>query len=967
MLAKQNNLKIFKLLKSSGFLLEGFFIMKKKYLFWVVFMPLLVFSQSKTPDEEITEAFNKAYAYLYTKKDSCYYFFDEALRISEEIDDFETQLQILSYKIYTNGYHYDMLRYRENLKKFEIILSLDKTKENVPQLDAYQTQHYFDQGNYYYKLKQYNNARPYFLKLYNLLRNKEKLSSEDAQTLSSVYNFLASIYKNTGKYELAEIFYKKALAHADEHFESSKSEQIKTSTNLLLAQLYSDTGEFDLANELLKSLIFYYKNLFQNNSKFKNNLVSAYQSYVKNALELNNYKSGLTYLDSCEKILLPDDPFYKKSLILYASIYEQMGRNEKALGYYELALESYKSYHNQQPHQDVANVYAKISRHFLNQGAFEKGIDYIGKALDISGQNFSDSINPKYAFSKRDLLSILDLKNQNLLLAYDKTQNKNYLDRAIDNNRIILSTIGLLKKEFDSKLDKQFLIETAYPIIYRMLDVTYELYSINSNIDVFELGLQISEKSKDILLLDAFRDANATKFKDVPEIILDKASIFKTNIALIEKSIFSVTQNPAKSKLNDSLNIVKEKYYEFLDSISRSYPRYYDLKYNEKEITVSKIQKYLLEEEQLLISYQQTSHFIYSLVLGQNDYSFSRSPIDDEFTSKIEVFRKEISKPSLKDSEILKAYSEGIYKVLLKESLSEFNQTKLIVIPSGIINYIPFESLLDEKGNYLIENRSVSYNSSINSFLDLTKRKNYVNNNGVLAFAPNFEKKSPKTFGLQGLPYNKSEVKSIGQFYDINLFVDDNATLRNFLDNADRYDIVHLATHASANDEYPDYSYLAFFEVDTIQSKLYIKDLYNIKINAELVCLSACQTGIGKLRKGEGMISLSRGFYYAGAKSLLRSIWKVNDKSTSRLMNFFYEELENGSSKDEALRQAKLKYLDTTEDALLKQPYYWAGFTISGDISSISQTNIWPYLLAFIGISILIIVLIKRKRLLKKF
>ena len=154
-----------------------------------------------------------------------------------------------------------------------------------------------------------------------------------------------------------------------------------------------------------------------------------------------------------------------------------------------------------------------------------------------------------------------------------------------------------------------------------------------------------------------------------------------------------------------------------------------------------------------------------------------------------------------------------------------------------------------------------------------------------------------------------------------------------------------MATHATANDTYPDYSYLAFAQAeDSNQSNiLYIKDLYNMSLNADMVTLSACETGIGQLKNGQGMLSLSKGFNYAGAKSIVNTLWNINDKSTVKLMEYFYEGLSKGYSKPEALRLAKLKYLETTEDDLLKHPYYWAAFRVSGDTSPLSSgtTTIW--------------------------
>jgi CHAT domain-containing protein len=113
-----------------------------------------------------------------------------------------------------------------------------------------------------------------------------------------------------------------------------------------------------------------------------------------------------------------------------------------------------------------------------------------------------------------------------------------------------------------------------------------------------------------------------------------------------------------------------------------------------------------------------------------------------------------------------------------------------------------------------------------------------------------------------------------------------------------------------------------------------------------LVTLSACQTGIGKLQKGEGMLSLARAFNYAGASSIITTLWKINDQSTSEIMASFYKNLSDGLSKKEALRQAKLTYLTTNDDPLLNHPYYWSGIVLTGNTMPVVSTNylLWIFL-----------------------
>ena len=140
-------------------------------------------------------------------------------------------------------------------------------------------------------------------------------------------------------------------------------------------------------------------------------------------------------------------------------------------------------------------------------------------------------------------------------------------------------------------------------------------------------------------------------------------------------------------------------------------------------------------------------------------------------------------------------------------------------------------------------------------------------------------------------------------------------------------------------------------------------DIYGSSISSKMVVLSSCESGTGELKKGEGVMSLSRAFTYAGAASTVVSLWEVPDKETAKVMTLFYQHLKQGKAKDVALRDAKLEYLDTTEDTLLKHPYYWAGFVVTGDTSPLfSKTmNPWWVICGF-GILIVGFLVYQKKR-----
>ena len=172
--------------------------------------------------------------------------------------------------------------------------------------------------------------------------------------------------------------------------------------------------------------------------------------------------------------------------------------------------------------------------------------------------------------------------------------------------------------------------------------------------------------------------------------------------------------------------------------------------------------------------------------------------------------------------------------------------------------------------------------------------------------------------------------------------------------------IIHLATHACLDDDNPEFNkiYLA-------DDYLSNNDLYNLKLNSELAVLSACETGSGKLAKGEGVMSLARGFIHAGCPSIIMSLWSIDDCATSKIMINFYDELYKGIPKTEALKNAKIKYIKEAKKAN-QHPYYWAAFVQIGNYDPIEFSSFKSYIPYFLGILLLIILFFIGRKKLKK-
>ena len=293
---------------------------------------------------------------------------------------------------------------------------------------------------------------------------------------------------------------------------------------------------------------------------------------------------------------------------------------------------------------------------------------------------------------------------------------------------------------------------------------------------------------------------------------------------------------------------------------------------------------------------------------------------------------------------------ECYQKVIPSIIANELSGKKLIIIPDGFLNTIPFEALVINKdtSTYLLEQNEISYGLSYSFHKNnhATKSTSY----DLVSFAPN-------TFSnqnLSSLSYTQKEINAIQKIIPSQLsYTGANATKSEFLQQINKHNIIHLATHAEASDTISPW--IAFYK-----DKLKLEELYLTQNKADLIVLSACKTNTGAIINGEGVMSLSRGFFQTGTRSVISSLWNIDDQATSTIMASFYSYLNQGKSKVTALRQAKLDYISSVSE-VKRSPYFWASFVLIGDTNSIAplKTTSWQYYLVGIILIIILILFIK--------
>ena len=495
------------------------------------------------------------------------------------------------------------------------------------------------------------------------------------------------------------------------------------------------------------------------------------------------------------------------------------------------------------------------------------------------------------------------------------------------------------------------------------------------------LAFYFSEKNKSSVLLEALAGHEAMKFAGIPDSLLQKEHNLKIDIAFYTKKLAEPEQLDSAhiTLYQDRLFRINRSIDSLILAFEKQFPEYHNLKYNNKPATTKDIRK-LLDRKTALISYFIADTTITIFTLTKNILDVKRVPMITDLSDSIVFFRYGLT---LGMPKIFQRLSYKLYQQLFPDiGIIDKKVKNLIIIPDGSLATLPFESLLTENYTgdidaykeypYLIKKYNISYSYSANLFyltfskeasstIEITKLKDW------LAFAPVFGNKREQSMvmssqelqrqlsGLKtdfmminrsmfngnyirSLPATETETEAIFKLYDDNnlkakVLLHDNANEKSIKSGElEQYKVLHFATHGFVNSERPELSGLLMAQDTTgvEDGVLYSGEIYNLKLNADLVVLSACETGLGKIQKGEGIIGLTRALLYAGAKNIIVSLWQVLDESTSDLMVDFYKnslKSKGQLSYSEALRNAKLKMIIEGKYA---NPFFWSPFILIG-------------------------------------
>jgi len=492
-----------------------------------------------------------------------------------------------------------------------------------------------------------------------------------------------------------------------------------------------------------------------------------------------------------------------------------------------------------------------------------------------------------------------------------------------------------------------------------------------------------SERARAGVLSQALQEAAARAFAGIPDSLLQKDKTMREQMAAIEPEIKkdAPKKSPAdslKSKnLEEQYLVLAAAHNALLKHLEKDYPRYYDLKYQTRTVSVPELQKNLAARV-AVFEYFVGDSALHIFAVTKDRFEVITLPKDSGFVKLVEAFYSAVRKA---DTPQFLSSAHALYKLLIAPVEKKIAVKKrLIIIPHNILYKVPFEALLktpvqfegktvDYRAlDYLVKPFDISYHYSATLYAKSLQEHakpsadNAAPPNGFMGFAPVFRDKDKTGYTLVShdlplwrekngetlraivvdgrkfgeLKHSEGEVKSIVTLFikktkdEKNIgYFHAQATEQNFKADIKNYRYVHIATHSFINPDKPALSGIVFAQpTDSTVSEdgvLYAAETYNLELTADLVVLSSCESGLGKLIQGEGMMAMTRGFLYSGAANLIFSLWKVPDQHTRDLMVAFYRHMLEGKSYSQALRLAKLKMMANKATAA---PRLWSSFVL---------------------------------------
>lgn len=688
------------------------------------------------------------------------------------------------------------------------------------------------------------------------------------------------------------------------------------------------------------------------------------ESLLKSGTILNNlgkYPEALENLEKAGKEYrnLEDSTGISDSFNQIGFVYLNLGDLNAAMEKFNEAISITKKLNDQ---WGLAGIYNNLGIMLQNAGRYEKALEYANNALkmyeelnDQSGVIVClNNIGTIY-FDMKEFPKAEEYYQKGLKICRElnvKDQEANYL-LNLANAQSFMGSADEALQNYEAGLKIAHSLNSP-DLTWKFIAGLAEYYETREEYDkVVELNdtaLKILEGLRSTLPSEDFRAAFMAKERYVFEDLIDLLEMLheKDGTKGYDKLAFSYAERSKSRSLLDLLSG------SFTDVNNNKLFELANIR-NPQLITLDEVKALCPDKNNVVLEYSVGDSSSCLWVITKSGHELYKLPARKKLQEQIETIRFALLDPSQVISEFFIKAGISLYDELIKPAEPFLSKkSNLVIIPDGVLNYLPFEVLVAENKKhaaessysdipFLVKKYPISYVQSASVLKTLISqqaqgKESGTENKKLLAFGdPVYEdtllnphKKYPR------LEYSGKEIENIASFFQGGspvIYLRNNAKEENLKRNGElnKFNNIHFATHGFIDEDKPDLSSLVLTSGKNSGEDGFLQaaEIFSLKLNADLIVLSACQTGLGKLVRGEGMVGLTRAFMYAGTPSILVSLWSVSDMSTAALMGEFYKNLiRNKLSKTNALRKAQLTLIN---DQKYAPPFYWAPFILIGD------------------------------------
>ena len=623
--------------------------------------------------------------------------------------------------------------------------------------------------------------------------------------------------------------------------------------------------------------------------------------------------------------------------------------------YYKKAIEALPKYNQYRKQKQV--TYHEIGRTYARYHETMKALHAYQQAIIFSCGSFSDTsffANPSISdvlLNNKQLIECLADKAYAIYQLYEKnTQKTEYLNASLDCQELAVQLMDYQAVGIDEENSGLDFYTRNPRVVNNAVSYATLLYLKTRERYYAEKAFGYSEKSKMQLLTAKSKRRDILVQAGVPDSLISKEERIVNEILDIENRIRLNTGDLSDDISDDRLLIRLNRFYALRDEHTRMINREYRASnLSQFEMVPDGIARaqQMLEEDQVLLEFQLLRSEIITFVIRKHDFHIHFQFIDKEVPAKIFQLRNVIS-----SNPMLASYdssynsfveaSSFLYGKLIRPVYDQIRGKRLIIIPHNDLTLFPFEILISgvpapgaasgyKSLQYLIREFPITYAFSANLLQDNQNKRKKSKGAGI--FLPDYSTYHNKSIQdqfpeLKGAAGEATLIRKIthGRLFDGAL-----ANETSFKSKAGRFRILHIAAHSFLDDRNPLLSYLIMSAPDdTIDDgKLHAFEIMQMKLNAQLVVLSGCNTGFGVLRNNEGLISLTRSFLYTGVRTVAYTLWPVADASGAKITGSLYKKLRHHNRLDDALRDSKLEFLENA-DPVTAHPFYWAGYVVAG-------------------------------------